>query len=63
MSQKVMRIGNSIGVTVPSQFIKAVGVKVGDTVKVKTILETGQVIYIFQGAKQLSLNTLSPQSS
>lgn len=63
MSQKVMRIGNSIGVTVPSQFVKAVGVKVGDTVKVKTILETGQVIYIFQGAKQLSLNQFSPQSS
>jgi len=56
-----MRVGNSIGVTVPSQFVKAVGVRVGDYVKVKTILETGQVIYTFQGAKQLSLNSLPKQ--
>ncbi len=61
MDQKVMRVGNSIGVTVPSQFVKAVGVRVGDYVKVKTILETGQVIYTFQGAKQLSLNSLPKQ--
>ena len=61
MSQKVMRVGNSIGVTVPSQFVKAVGVRVGDSVKVKTILETGQVIYTFKGAKQLSLNSLPKQ--
>ncbi|MDZ7586167.1 MAG: AbrB/MazE/SpoVT family DNA-binding domain-containing protein [Patescibacteria group bacterium] len=61
MSQKVMRVGNSIGVTVPSQFVKAVGVRVGDSVKVKTILETGQVIYTFQGAKQLSLHSLPKQ--
>ncbi|KKS80431.1 MAG: hypothetical protein UV54_C0006G0006 [Candidatus Beckwithbacteria bacterium GW2011_GWA2_43_10] len=58
MSQKVMRVGNSIGVTVPSQFVKTVGIRVGDSVKVKTILETGQVIYTFQGVKQLSLNSL-----
>jgi len=56
-----MRVGNSIGVTVPSQFVKAVGVRVGDSVKVKTILETGQVIYTFKGAKQLSLNSLPKQ--
>jgi len=53
-----MRVGNSIGVTVPSQFVKTVGIRVGDSVKVKTILETGQVIYTFQGVKQLSLNSL-----
>lgn len=56
-----MRVGNSVGVTVPSQFIRAVGVRVGDGVKVKTILETGQVIYTFQGVKQLSLNSLPKQ--
>ncbi len=50
-----MRVGNSIGVTVPSKFVKSVGVKVGDNVRVKTKLETGQVIYSFKGAKQLSL--------
>lgn len=61
MDQKVMRVGNSVGVTVPSRFVKAVGVRVGDYVKVKTILETGQVIYTFRGAKQLSLNSLPKQ--
>ncbi len=59
MKQKVMKVGNSVGVTVPSKFVKSVGIKIGDDVKVKTILETGQVIYTFKGAKQLSLtNTL-----
>ena len=50
-----MRVGNSLGVTVPAKFVKAVGVKVGDQVKVKTKLDTGQIIYTFKGAKQLSL--------
>lgn len=50
-----MKVGNSIGVTVPSKFIKSVGVKIGDNVKVKIKLSTGQVIYTFKGAKQLSL--------
>lgn len=57
MKQKVMRVGNSVGITVPSKFVKSVGVKIGDEVKVKTILETGQVIYTFKGAKQLSLDS------
>ncbi|AKM79623.1 MAG: hypothetical protein UX85_C0001G0217 [Candidatus Beckwithbacteria bacterium GW2011_GWB1_47_15] len=55
MKQKVIKVGNSLGVTVPSQFVKAVGVTKGDSVSVKTILETGQIIYGFKGAKQLSL--------
>lgn len=55
-----MTVGNSLGVTVPSSFVKAVGIKAKDKVKVKTVLETGQVIYSFQGAKQLSLNSLPP---
>jgi len=52
-----MKVGNSVGITVPSKFVKSVGVKIGDNVKVKTILETGQVIYTFKGAKQLSLTS------
>ena len=56
MKQKIMKVGNSVGVTVPSSFVKAVGVKIGDHVRVKTNLETGQVIYIFKGAQQLSLD-------
>ncbi len=61
MKQKVMKVGNSVGVTVPAKFVKAVGIRAGDTVKVKTVLETGQIIYTFKGAKQLSLNSLQNQ--
>jgi len=61
MQQKVMKVGNSVGVTVPAKFVKSVGIRVGDNVKVKTVLETGQVIYTFKGAKQLSLSSLQNQ--
>jgi len=61
MEQKVMKVGNSVGVTVPAKFVKSVGIRVGDNVKVKTVLETGQVIYTFKGAKQLSLSSLQNQ--
>ena len=56
-----MKVGNSIGVTVPSKFVKSVGVKIGDNVRVKTKLSSGQVIYTFKGAKQLSLNSFQDQ--
>lgn len=55
MKQKVIKVGNSIGVTVPAKFVKSVGIKAGDNVKVKPVLEKNQVIYTFRGAKQLSL--------
>lgn len=60
MQQKVLRAGNSVGVTVPSEFVKTVGVRVGDMVLVKTVPEKGQVIYTFSGVRQLALtNTLA----
>lgn len=55
MDKKILRVGNSLGVTIPASFVKSVGIKIGDKVKVKTVLETGQVIYFFQGAKQLAI--------
>ena len=55
--QKVLKTGNSIGVTIPSKFAKSVGIKIGDQVKVKTILETGKVVYTFKGVKQLSMDS------
>ena len=61
MKQKVMKVGNSVGVTVPAKFVKSVGIRVGDIVKVKTVLETGQIIYTFKGAKQLSLSSFQNQ--
>lgn len=55
MEQKIIRTGNSLGVTVPADFVKAVGIRPGDTVEVRKDLETGRVIYTFHGAKQLPL--------
>lgn len=55
MLQKIIRAGNSIAVTVPSKFVKSVGIKVGDQVKVSLHPESGKVIYTFRGAHQLSL--------
>lgn len=55
MKQKVIRAGNSTAVTVPADFVKKVGIKVGDDVQVETDLEKGQVSYTFSGVRQLTL--------
>ncbi len=57
MKQKVIKVGNSIGVTVPSSFVKGVGIKVGDSVDVRTKVVTGEIIYKFSGAQQLPLSS------
>ena len=54
MMQKIMRVGNSLGVTIPSDFVKSVGIRAGDTVKVKKRCEKGEVLYQFSGIKQLA---------
>lgn len=56
MKQKIMRSGNSAVVTVPADFIKAVGTKIGDEVEVEVIPEKGKVIYKFSGVSQLPLS-------
>lgn len=53
--QKVIKTGNSTAVTVPADFVKKVGIKIGDTVEVETRLETGQAVYTFSGVRQLAL--------
>lgn len=53
MKQKIMQVGNSLGVTIPSNFVKAIGIKAGDNVEVESRIESGQVIYRFSGIKQL----------
>jgi antitoxin component of MazEF toxin-antitoxin module len=57
MLQKVIRAGNSTAVTVPAQFVKKVGIKIGDTVKVRLNLEKGLVTYTFSGVRQLALRS------
>ena len=55
MQQKVIKAGNSLAVTLPSQLVQTVGIAAGDDVTVETHFETGQIVYTFKGAKQLSL--------
>ncbi len=56
MKQKVIQSGNSLAVTIPSQFVKAVGIKPGDQVEVKPKLEEGKIVYTFSGVRQLTLS-------
>lgn len=52
--QKIIKTGNSLAVTIPSDFVKTVGVKAGQNVQVKVKPETGKVIYSFSGSRQLT---------
>lgn len=58
MVQKIIRAGkHSLAVIIPAQFVHALGIKPGDTVKVIPNIETGKVSLSFSGAVQLSLPT------
>lgn len=53
--QKVIRTGNSLAVTISASFVRSVGIRAGDNVKVKLEPDSGKAIYSFFGAKQLPL--------
>jgi len=65
MTQKVIRTGNSLAVTVPSSFVKSVGIRASDAVKVEAEPDKGRITYHFTGAKQLPLseNILKPRGN
>lgn len=56
MLQKVIKTGNSLAVTIPSDFVKSVGIRSSDNVKVEVKYNEGKIVYSFSGAKQLSLS-------
>lgn len=56
MQQKVIKAGNSAAVTVPAEFVKTVGIKIGDMVKVEAFPEKGQITYTFSGVRQLAID-------
>lgn len=58
MKQKVMKVGNSLGVTVPANFVRSIGIVPGSKVRVKTMPEKGKVIYSFDGICQLPLSEI-----
>lgn len=63
MPQKILKTGNSLAVVVPADFVKSLGVKAGDEVKVLFKPEKAEVLYKFSGAVQLPLseNFLRPK--
>jgi len=56
MPQKVIKTGNSAAVTIPANFIKDLGIHIGDSVKVKLDPENNKIVYLFSGTKQLLLS-------
>lgn len=54
--QKIIKAGNSLAVTIPSFFVKSVGIHSGQEVLVDLDPETGRVTYTFSGTKQLPLS-------
>ncbi|MBI5465451.1 AbrB/MazE/SpoVT family DNA-binding domain-containing protein [Candidatus Gottesmanbacteria bacterium] len=56
MPQKILKTGNSLAVVVPADFIKNIGAKAGDSVRVFPKPEKGEVLYKFSGAMQLPLS-------
>jgi antitoxin component of MazEF toxin-antitoxin module len=56
MAQKVIKTGNSAAVTIPADFVKDLGIRIGDPVKVKLDPENNKLVYLFSGTKQLLLS-------
>jgi antitoxin component of MazEF toxin-antitoxin module len=55
MPQKIFKTGNSLAVTVPSQFVQALGLHPGATVKTKLEISKLKITYEFSGTRQLPL--------
>lgn len=59
--QKIIRIGNSLGVTLPSKFIERLSLKVGDQVKL-VFRDESSLILEFPDSSQLSLMSTTPEN-
>ncbi len=55
-TQKILRTGNSLAITLPAKFIRTLGVKAGDKVEVSFSFDQTSVTYVFKEARQLSLS-------
>jgi antitoxin component of MazEF toxin-antitoxin module len=56
MTQKVIKTGNSIAVTIPAEFAKKTGIESGDPVKITTHPASGSITYTFINFRQLPLS-------
>lgn len=60
MNQKIFKTGNSLGLTIPSAFVHALGLRPGASVVVKVDLPRLRITYEFSGTQQLTLLTPKP---
>lgn len=59
--QKIIRIGNSLGLTLPSRFVQNLSLKIGDRVDLKYHTEDSLVLS-FPDNSQLTLLSNSPKN-
>lgn len=52
---KIIQAGNSLAVTIPANFIKKIGARAGDEVKVQEQPARGKITYTFKNMRQLPL--------
>lgn len=63
MVQKVIKVGHSLAVVIPSRVTRIMGIKAGDKVDLHTRSEKGKVTLTFQGTLQLPLTTILQKSA
>lgn len=56
MTQKVIKTGNSLAVTIPAELVGSIGIKAGDEVKLEVESENARITYLFSGVQQLPLS-------
>ena len=56
MTQKIIKTGNSLAVTIPAFFVKTLGLRAGDLVKTKSEVDRGRLVFTFSGIRQLTLS-------
>lgn len=57
MQQKILRTGNSLAVVIPAHFVRDLGIRAGDKVKVVSDKRKSKITYYFSVTYQLPLNT------
>ncbi|MEX0587313.1 MAG: AbrB/MazE/SpoVT family DNA-binding domain-containing protein [Patescibacteria group bacterium] len=55
MAKKIIQTGNSAAVTLPSEFIQALNLKIGDPVEVGVNYVRSEITFRFPSARQLPL--------
>jgi antitoxin component of MazEF toxin-antitoxin module len=58
-TQKIIKAGNSLAITLPSHLVKTLGLRPSDPVTVTISLDQTKISYSFDSARQLTLTSAS----